>query len=620
MATPRATILVPTHGHRPTLRYALASARAQTVPDFELVVVGDGAAASTREILAEVQAEDPRVAFVEHPKGPRFGEVYRDPVLRQARGAVVCYLSDDDLWLPDHLATMLQLLAGADFAHSLPLWVDEAGRIQVYTVDLALPFHRDLLRVGENRVPLNQSGHTLDLYRRLPEGWRTTPQGLPTDLYMWQQILAMPGVRVASGTRPTVVHLPTSCRGERDMAARLEEIQTWWARVQDPTWRGQLAAEVLTSVVRDRARQEARLVGERRQAAGERPEGRPAPPGLSRPPPLDGAVDRTLLLPHARQLEVMGWAACPVAGRPAEVVDVLLGDQVLASVRPCQEREDVAAHLGDPARLRSGFRVALPLDRLPSPFEVCLELRARAGGRETPLPWATPSAFGPLPFRPAPGPSWDRATVDPALRLRVHELAGEAPGRSRRTGVLEGWPPERGVALVLAVDEGQVVAAGPAVPLDGTLRFRLDHPTWDLAGARLYVAAADRPGLRLVPRVEPSAPREEPVAAVRPWSHPAPPGRLEAVTVTGGGRRASGWAGDPVTGTLPDLLVLAAGDRVLSHGWVGEPRPATAPSPEQAPELAWCGFSIEVRAAVDPASLAVDALWRSGRRVRLPRP
>src|SRR2546430_8840166 len=36
----------------------------------------------------------------------RNGEIHRDGVLRQARGRIVCYQADDDLWLPGHFADM----------------------------------------------------------------------------------------------------------------------------------------------------------------------------------------------------------------------------------------------------------------------------------------------------------------------------------------------------------------------------------------------------------------------------------------------------------------------------------------------------------------------------------
>ena len=50
----------------------------------------------TRAAL-EPFADDERVRFLDFPKGARHGELNRHEALREARGRIVCYLSDDDL-------------------------------------------------------------------------------------------------------------------------------------------------------------------------------------------------------------------------------------------------------------------------------------------------------------------------------------------------------------------------------------------------------------------------------------------------------------------------------------------------------------------------------------------
>jgi hypothetical protein len=238
-----ATVLIPTHDHGPTLLRSVGSALRQTVEDLEVLVVGDGVPDITREVLDELRASDDRVRFFDNEKGPRHGELHRHAALQEARGEVVCYLADDDLWLPGHVEEMRRLLADADFAHALPFWIDGEGRFHHLRIDLSRPYFRELLLGGENRIPFSCGAHTLELYRRLPAGWRTTPDETFTDLYMWQQILGEPEVRAVSGTRPTVLHFPSPARSSWSGEQRLAELDAW----SKPSDLGQRLLEALST-------------------------------------------------------------------------------------------------------------------------------------------------------------------------------------------------------------------------------------------------------------------------------------------------------------------------------------------------------------------------------------
>jgi GalNAc5-diNAcBac-PP-undecaprenol beta-1,3-glucosyltransferase len=249
-----ATVIIPTHDHGPTLRPALASVLAQTVAELEVFVIGDGVPDVTREIVGAFERSDRRVRFFDHPKGARHGELYRHEALKQARGKIVCYLSDDDLWFPEHVETMRTLLAGHDFASSLPVHVTIEGVVASLVVDLGDKRFTKRMLGGTSFIPLSCGAHTLDAYRRLPEGWSTTPPGIYTDLFMWQKFLRQPGCRAQSGTLPTLLLFPS--RGRRDSTSneRVEELERWASKVADEQWRQEFITEVLDSTVRDRAR------------------------------------------------------------------------------------------------------------------------------------------------------------------------------------------------------------------------------------------------------------------------------------------------------------------------------------------------------------------------------
>jgi hypothetical protein len=260
-----ATILIPTHNHGATLRASVAGALGQTVSDLEVFVIGDGVPDETRDIMAEIMRADSRVRFFDHPKGPRHGERYRHEALLEARGRIVCYLSDDDLYLPRHVEEMSALLKHADFAHAVAAAVQPDGTVSTWTVDLALPIYRDELLAGRNRVPFSAGAHTLDFYRQLAEGWTSAPKGTATDLFMWQKFLRHPARRFRSGRTPTVLVFPSPARTNATSADRLQELQGWMTRIADGRAVAAVNEEVLVQKVREAAELEGRLLSQERQ-------------------------------------------------------------------------------------------------------------------------------------------------------------------------------------------------------------------------------------------------------------------------------------------------------------------------------------------------------------------
>lgn len=230
-----ATILIPTHDHGPLLRHSVQSALDQTISDTEIFIIGDGVPDVTREVVAELVEQDARIRFFDHPKSPRHGELYRHEALASARGEIVCYLADDDLWFPDHLEEMTRLLQANNFVSALGIGIDTGSEVEILPVDLGSEFHRRKELGGENRIPLSCGAHTRAFYRSV-EGWRTTPAGTHTDLFMWQQFLAAPQCRAASSFLPTVLYLPSPSRKEWTPEQRLEELAMWAERIRDPKW------------------------------------------------------------------------------------------------------------------------------------------------------------------------------------------------------------------------------------------------------------------------------------------------------------------------------------------------------------------------------------------------
>lgn len=228
-------IVLPTHDHPSTLGLAIRSVLAQTTPDFELVVVGDGVGEDTRDVMADMLRLDERIRFEDRPKGQRHGEVYRHEILNASDAEYVAYQGDDDLWAPDHLATMLALIEGRDFVHPLPVRIVD-GAVQYVPTDLARPeciaWHLQPTR--RNAVDLTGVLHTMESYRRLPHGWRAAPPDRWTDHYMWEQYFALEGFTAATGTRPTTVKFGDVGRDPARRAEVERLLREWWDAMQRP--------------------------------------------------------------------------------------------------------------------------------------------------------------------------------------------------------------------------------------------------------------------------------------------------------------------------------------------------------------------------------------------------
>ena len=255
-----ATIIIPTHDHGLTLRYPLASLKQQTLSDFEAYVIGDGVPESLKPALRALVAEDRRFHFVDHPKHIRRGEPYRHEVLRRAADGIVCYLADRDIWLPDHLEQMCELLQSADYAHSLPLHILPDGSFRAFPIDLSFAGYRWMMcAVNDNRIPFSCFAHSLDAYNCLPEGWATTPNNFWTDLHMFRKFFTNESLRGTSGLSPTSATFPSPPRKDWSSEQWLAELQTWWQRLGSDSGRTAFEQAILKVTIRAHREEAVRL-------------------------------------------------------------------------------------------------------------------------------------------------------------------------------------------------------------------------------------------------------------------------------------------------------------------------------------------------------------------------
>src|SRR5476651_2132476 len=106
MSAPFFSVIIPVYNRAAALRAAIASVRAQSCQDFEIVVVDDGSKDNPRAVVEAFG--DPRIRFFAQPNGG--GGKARNTAIDQSCGCFIAPLDSDDVFLPHHLASMKDLL------------------------------------------------------------------------------------------------------------------------------------------------------------------------------------------------------------------------------------------------------------------------------------------------------------------------------------------------------------------------------------------------------------------------------------------------------------------------------------------------------------------------------
>jgi glycosyltransferase involved in cell wall biosynthesis len=103
------SVVIPVHNRAHLLLRAVQSVLAQTYGGYEIIVVDDGSTDDVGAALANLGA--PRLTLVRQEN--RGASHARNTGIDVARGAYVALLDSDDVFLPDHLADMKEILESA---------------------------------------------------------------------------------------------------------------------------------------------------------------------------------------------------------------------------------------------------------------------------------------------------------------------------------------------------------------------------------------------------------------------------------------------------------------------------------------------------------------------------
>jgi hypothetical protein len=149
---PRVSVLMPSYEQEAFLPRALASLFAQSLADWEAIVIDDGSSDATHAALAPWR-DDPRLLYLRHERNEGLGRAL-NAGLERAQAPLVAYLPSDDLFYRDHL---VQLCAALDA---------DPGAVLAYS---GLRHHYN--RSAEGAIPESWLQLVQCVHRRGPTRW-----------------------------------------------------------------------------------------------------------------------------------------------------------------------------------------------------------------------------------------------------------------------------------------------------------------------------------------------------------------------------------------------------------------------------------------------------------------
>jgi teichuronic acid biosynthesis glycosyltransferase TuaG len=184
--TPVVSVVTPAFNAERLIGEMVASVRAQTLQDWELLVVDDCSTDDTVEAVQRASAADPRVRLLES-RANGGAAASRNVGLAEARGRFIAFLDADDLWDPSKLERQVafHVTYGAAFTFTGYRVISTTGNVLGHVpVGRERLAYRDMLRgqrVGCLTVMLDRDRLVGPI--RFPE-----EQG-PEDFALWLDLL-----------------------------------------------------------------------------------------------------------------------------------------------------------------------------------------------------------------------------------------------------------------------------------------------------------------------------------------------------------------------------------------------------------------------------------------------
>lgn len=200
---PLVSVVMPSYNMESFIEEAISSVIAQSVSDWELIVIDDCSKDNTRKIVADFAEKDSRIQLVVNEENMGVAKT-RNRGLTMSRGKFVALLDSDDYWKPQMLEKMVARAeeTGADIIYCSYELVDEQGKkvCNDFIVPEETTFEESIVRsvilpsaalitaalAKEARFPTNMYHEDIALwFQLLKEG--KTARGVTEPLVLYRQ-------------------------------------------------------------------------------------------------------------------------------------------------------------------------------------------------------------------------------------------------------------------------------------------------------------------------------------------------------------------------------------------------------------------------------------------------
>lgn len=242
--TPLVSVVIPAYDAAAYIPAALDSVLAQTLANYEIIVVNDGSP-DTPLLEEALQPYFGRVRYIKQENGGPGSA--RNTGIRASRGRYVAFLDSDDIWLPKHLASQIEIFEsdpslGLVYANAVQIKDDRLVGVSFDRTPQSLPVNFDSLLREQSTV--NTSSAVVSREALVAAGMFDEQFRRCEDYDLWLR-LAAAGVRMTFTREIQIAHRPAN-----GLAASGDLMKQALIAVYQKTVATQKLTEQQTSMVR----------------------------------------------------------------------------------------------------------------------------------------------------------------------------------------------------------------------------------------------------------------------------------------------------------------------------------------------------------------------------------